>query len=86
MPTATPRTVPFSRPAKAVPVVDVVGAGDAFVAGYLSALFDGLDVATRLERGVITGAFAVAHDGDWEGPPMRDELHRLDAAGGTTIR
>jgi 2-dehydro-3-deoxygluconokinase len=72
--------------AKAIRVVDVVGAGDAFAAGYLSALLDGGGVAARLERAVITGAFAVAHHGDWEGSPNRAELHLLDAAEGTTIR
>ena len=50
-------------------VTDVVGAGDAFVAGYLSGLLDDLDLAGRLDRAVATGAFAVASPGDWEGRP-----------------
>ena len=75
-----------SVPARAVTVVDVVGAGDAFVSGYLSALLDGADAVRRLERAAICGAFAVAHDGDWEGLPRRDELHLLDASDGTTYR
>lgn len=75
-----------SVPARPVPVVDVVGAGDAFVAGYLSATLDGHDIAARLNRGVVLGAFAVARHGDWEGLPTRDELHLLDAAPETTIR
>lgn len=72
--------------ARGVQVVDVVGAGDAFVAGYLSARLDGLDVAGRLDRGVTTGAFAVARHGDWEGAPTRAELALLDGAAETTIR
>ncbi|MFB7355825.1 sugar kinase [Streptomyces gardneri] len=75
-----------ARPALSVPVKDTVGAGDAFVAGYLSALLDGEPVERRLERGVALGAFAVASQGDWEGLPVRDELGLLDAAPGSAIR
>jgi 2-dehydro-3-deoxygluconokinase len=78
--------VVLSQPAVAVGVVDVVGAGDAFVAGYLSALLDELDVAARLERGVATAAFAVARHGDWEGLPDRADLALLRSAPGTTLR
>ncbi|MFC4585848.1 sugar kinase [Sphaerisporangium corydalis] len=73
-------------PARRVPVADLVGAGDAFVAGYLSGLLDGLDLAGRLDRAVTTGAFAVASPGDWEGLPARHELGLLDSLPGTTLR
>ena len=76
----------LSAPARRVPVVDVVGAGDAFVAGYLSGRLDGLDIPGCLERGVVLGAFAVSRIGDWEALPSRAELSLLDAAPGTTIR
>jgi 2-dehydro-3-deoxygluconokinase len=72
--------------ARPVPVVDVVGAGDAFVAGYLSGRLDGLDAGDCLERGVVLGAFAVSRVGDWEALPARDELHLLDAPPGMTLR
>lgn len=72
--------------ARKVPVVDPVGAGDAFVAGYLSGALDGLPVQDRLQRGVTTAGFAVATRGDWEGLPTRDELALLDASPGTTLR
>ncbi|MFE7710426.1 sugar kinase [Streptomyces sp. NPDC057486] len=71
---------------RTVPVRDVVGAGDAFVAGYLSALLDDLDVVERLQRATATGAFAVATRGDWEGLPTRSELALLDSPAGTTLR
>ncbi|MFG2285594.1 sugar kinase [Streptomyces sp. NPDC048595] len=74
------------RPARAVRAVDAVGAGDAFVAGYLSALLDDEGPAGRLERGVTTGAFAVASHGDWEGAPTRAELGMLGAPPGTVVR
>ncbi|MFK4064393.1 sugar kinase [Streptomyces sp. NPDC029674] len=73
-------------PAREVRAVDAVGAGDAFVAGYLSALLDDADIATRLDRAITTGAFAVATHGDWEGAPTRTELGLLGAAGGTVLR
>lgn len=73
-------------PARRVPVVDVVGAGDAFVAGYLSGRLDGLDIAGCLERGAVLGAFAVSRIGDWEALPSRAELSLLDAPPGTTVR
>lgn len=73
-------------PARAVPVVDTVGAGDAFCAGYLSGLLDGLGPEQRLARATTLGAFAVATSGDWEGLPHRDELPLLDAVPGSAIR
>lgn len=68
-----------SVPARAVRAVDVVGAGDAFVAGYLSGALDDLDTAGRLRRGTAASAFAVGSRGDWEGLPTRRELTLLDA-------
>ncbi|MFI6263812.1 sugar kinase [Micromonospora sp. NPDC051006] len=62
----------------AVTPVDTVGAGDAFTAGYLSGLFDGLDLAGRLRRAAALGAFAVSTRGDCEGLPRRAELSLLD--------
>ncbi|MEU0407690.1 sugar kinase [Streptomyces griseorubiginosus] len=74
------------RAARRVDAVDLVGAGDAFVAGYLSGLLDGADVPARLDRAVTTAAFAVATRGDWEGLPTRDELGLFDEPDGTTVR
>jgi 2-dehydro-3-deoxygluconokinase len=73
-------------PACRVPVVDTIGAGDAFTAGYLSALLDGAPIAERLRRGAVLGAFAVSAPGDWEALPRRSELNLLDELAGTTIR
>jgi 2-dehydro-3-deoxygluconokinase len=64
-------------PAVQVTSIDTVGAGDAFTAGYLSALLDGDDVAGRLRRGALAGAFAVSTAGDWEGLPSTAELALL---------
>jgi len=74
------------HPAVDVVAVDTVGAGDAFVAGYLSGLLDGLDVESCLQRGSATAAFAVSTHGDWEGLPTRAELSLLDCDEELTIR
>lgn len=68
-----------------VSVVDSVGAGDAFTAGYLSGRLDGVDLDARLARGTACGAFAVATRGDWEGLPTRAELDLVGSAG-TALR
>ena len=65
----------------AVPIVpvDAVGAGDAFVAGYLAEYLAGEPVATRPETAVTVGAYACLTHGDWEGLPRRAELASLTA-------
>jgi len=72
----------YAQPAVPVPVVDTVGAGDAFVAGYLADLIEGAPPAVRLRTAVTAGAFACTVPGDWEGLPRRDELDLLDVAEG----
>ena len=42
-------------PARKIEVVDVIGAGDALCAGYLSGRLDGLDPGAALARGVDLG-------------------------------
>jgi sugar/nucleoside kinase (ribokinase family) len=61
-------------PAAVVPVVDVIGAGDALCAGLLSGLLDGLTPLDALRRGVWVAGRCVASPGDWEGLPTRAEL------------
>jgi 2-dehydro-3-deoxygluconokinase len=63
----------------AIPIraVDTVGAGDAFVAGYLAELLEGLSIEERLATAVTLGAFACLSFGDWEGFPTRDEFGML---------
>jgi 2-dehydro-3-deoxygluconokinase len=67
------------QPALPVLAVDPVGAGDAFVAGYLAELLAGRPPAARLATAAAAGAFAVTVSGDWEGLPTRAELDLLDA-------
>ncbi len=57
--------------------VDTVGAGDAFVAGYLAELLAGLTAQERLATAVSLGAFACLNSGDWEEFPTRHEFGML---------
>ncbi|MFD3403959.1 sugar kinase [Kribbella sp. NPDC058693] len=74
------------RPALPVTVIDSIGAGDAFVSGYLSATLDGLPVEARLERATTSGAFCVTAYGDWESLPTRTDLTLLAHSQGTALR
>ena len=68
-------------------VVDPVGAGDAFCAGFIAGRLDGVDLETALRMGNACGALAVAAAGDQAGLPDRAELARLLAGeGADTIR
>ncbi len=64
----------------AIPInpVDTVGAGDAFVAGYLAEALAGEPLERRLDTAVRAGAFACLGPGDWESLARRDELSILD--------
>lgn len=57
--------------------VDTVGAGDAFVAGYLAERLAGRTTTECLKLAVQTGAFACLALGDWEGLPRRSEIKLL---------
>ena len=63
------------RPAYAIPrVVDPVGAGDAFAAGFLTGQVRGMDLADSLALGNRCGAMAMLVPADQEGLPRWDEV------------
>ncbi|MEU0502657.1 sugar kinase [Nocardia sp. NPDC005998] len=68
------------QPAVAVRSVDPVGAGDAFVAGYLAGVLDNGSARHRLRLAATCGAFAVSVPGDWAGLPSRHELGLITGA------
>ncbi len=70
--------------ALSVDVIDTIGAGDSFVAGYLAARSHGLDIAGRLQWATICAACTVGTAGDWEGLPTRAELERRAEPGYTS--
>jgi len=71
--------VDYNQAAVPVKAIDTVGAGDAFVAGYIAELLVGLPPAGRLATAARVGAFACLVPGDWEGMPRRSELVLLEA-------
>ncbi|MCR2800233.1 sugar kinase [Microbacterium sp. zg-Y818] len=71
----------FERRAIPITPVDTVGAGDAFVAGYLAELVSGAPAEQRLDTAIRAGAYACLSEGDWEGLPRRAELADLDSDG-----
>ncbi|MDH6456373.1 MULTISPECIES: sugar kinase [unclassified Streptomyces] len=58
-------------------IVERVGAGDAFAAGYLAAHLEGRGVAAALRLGHLMAAAALATGGDVPTAPDRAELDRL---------
>jgi 2-dehydro-3-deoxygluconokinase len=58
-----------------VQVVDTVGAGDGFAAGYISGTLDGLTPRQCLRRACAVGAMATTSPGDRDGLPNRAQLN-----------
>lgn len=56
-------------PAPRVKIVEPVGAGDAFAAGYLSGVIDDLPETVRIRRGHLTAAVALQSVADHSPPP-----------------
>ncbi|BCY14017.1 sugar kinase [Actinoplanes sp. L3-i22] len=70
----------YTLPALPVTAIDPVGAGDAFVAGYLADRLLGAVPEQRLRTAIAAGAFAVTVPGDCDGAPTRAELTALTGA------
>jgi 2-dehydro-3-deoxygluconokinase len=58
-------------------VVDPVGAGDGFAAGFLAGQLKALPLVDSLKLGNTVGAFATTVVGDWEGLPTWREVQEL---------
>jgi 2-dehydro-3-deoxygluconokinase len=80
----------MERPAYPLPsIVDPIGAGDAFAAGFLSALLEDADLDPArldaetfhraLERANLMGALATQFKGDWEGLPALQDLDLIQS-------
>lgn len=64
----------WTAPPHPVTVVDPVGAGDAFAAGFLSGWLRGFGVAGCLAEGNVAGSMSVQVPGDIEGLPYRADV------------
>lgn len=75
-----------------VPLVDPIGAGDGFNAGWISAWLDGADQSTeadaerRLTTAATVASMVVAARGDRTGLPTRAMLDQVLASGADVIR
>ena len=57
-----------------VKVIDPVGAGDGFDAGFISGYLRGWDIKTSVELGAKIGALAVTVMGDYHGYPLEQQI------------
>lgn len=78
--TAVVRGDRYQRDALPVHAIDTVGAGDAFVAGYLAEHLRHCTPDVRLGTAIAVGALAVTVPGDCEGLPHRSDLDVLVTA------
>lgn len=69
----------FHDTAIPVPIADTVGAGDAFVAGFLAGVLDDMPASEALSLANYCGALVVAAVGDWEGLPTHAEIAEFRA-------
>ncbi|NIG66805.1 sugar kinase [Microbacterium sp. Be9] len=67
----------FHVDAVPVDVIDTVGAGDAFVAGYLAERVRAASPESCLRMGASAGACACTAAGDWESLPTREDVASL---------
>ncbi|GIQ69170.1 sugar kinase [Xylanibacillus composti] len=55
-------------------VVDTVGAGDAFCAGFLAGITRGMSDEEAVRQGNLLGSMIIQIEGDWEGMPTYEEV------------
>ncbi|QGH33946.1 sugar kinase [Gracilibacillus salitolerans] len=58
-------------------VIDPIGAGDGFVAGFLSGMLDQIPLSDAVKRANAVGAMQTQVKGDYEGLPNQEELHQF---------
>lgn len=73
------------QPAIPIDPRDTVGAGDAFVAGFLAEWMRAEPIEDCVRSAVSAGAFACLGWGDWESLPDRRQLDLLQASGGDPV-
>ncbi|SMF75597.1 2-dehydro-3-deoxygluconokinase [Paenibacillus uliginis N3/975] len=64
-------SVPFD---KVDEVVDTIGAGDGFCAGFLAGLSKGYSLEESIRLGGLTGSLVIQAPGDWEALPTWEEV------------
>ena len=64
-------------PARAEEVVDEIGAGDAFAAGFVYGLLQGWDPERCTHAAHVIAGWALRGTGDWETLPRLDDVRHL---------
>ena len=68
-------------------VIDPVGAGDGFAAGFLSGILNNQPINEAIRTGNAVGAMVVTTEGDIEGLPTYDEIIQfIQTSGDNVIR
>lgn len=84
--TLVTRTEVLHRKVFPVTVIDTVGAGDGFAAGFISGTLDRLSPRGALRRAAAVGALATTSPGDRDGLPDRLQLEAFLRASGKRAR
>jgi 2-dehydro-3-deoxygluconokinase len=58
-------------------IVDTVGAGDGFCAGFLSSLLKGYSYPEAVLIGNLVGSMVIQMEGDWEGTPTWEQVEAV---------
>jgi 2-dehydro-3-deoxygluconokinase len=66
-------------PARHIDVVDTVGAGDSFVAGFLQGVVEHHPLTECLQQAIDCGTYSCLNPGDWEGLPTSTQLEAFRA-------
>ncbi|GGI00437.1 2-dehydro-3-deoxygluconokinase [Mammaliicoccus vitulinus] len=69
--------VGYAKASKNVEVVDPVGAGDGFAAGFIAGYIEGLSLHDAVEQACNAGALVTTVKGDVEGLPSKEEIKQL---------
>jgi 2-dehydro-3-deoxygluconokinase len=74
------------KPAYKVPVIDMIGAGDAFDAAFLSSMLRGYSLEQSLEAANAAGALCITVRGDIEAIPSFEDIENFIARKEDTLR
>lgn len=67
----------YAKASKNIEVVDPVGAGDGFAAGFIAGYIEGLPIHEAVEQACNAGALVTTVKGDVEGLPSKEEIEQM---------
>lgn len=69
----------YEKASQEVEVVDPVGAGDGFAAGFIAGYIEQMSIQDAVHQGCDAGALVTTVKGDVEGLPTKEELENLNS-------